>query len=801
MPISTGIAVGEEVSREQFAANVTRWGRLLDSAQQEVGRDNVTRERLDQIRENLSKIEAEADILRDETSAHLRPLRNELSALGAAPTDDEPPEAAAIAIQRARILEDISLQTSKLKQIELALSRVKELETQVINVNRERRLANILTVSPFPLAPSTIEKAFPEFLEVIRLIATSPRIWWSTLTQSELEGHLLLKLAFRIAIAVAIGWILRRMLFRWFSRDPSLSAPSYARRLSGAIGEGLANGVVPAMILAAFLPLASGDQSVLSGLFQASVVIFCIAAIFIILASALPRAVLAPDLPNWRLLPITPENSRYISRVTVVLAVVFAIDTFFLRIQPALARYASYQSSDELQSLYLFVTNILEAIGVLSLCRAKIWQSDSTAPGISATQPAIMPPRPWRLWWIIRYLTAILAAITLLSSLFSYLILGAQLINSLVVSGAILGGLFLLRGLGREIIGAILRTALFRKSIGLEHATRKLLKFWIRAAFDLLVMVIGFVLISPLWGLPFGEVMRVTVTVLKGVQIGSVTISPGDVLVAIAVFLVILLVTRFIQRLLSEQVLPNTRMDSGVQNSLTAGTGYIGLTIAATLSITTLGLDLSNIAIIAGALSVGIGFGLQNIVNNFVSGLILLIERPIKVGDWIVIAGHEGFVKNIKVRATEIETFQRASIIIPNSDLVANAVTNWTHKDRYGRVEVLVSAAYGSDVDKVMETLMTCLREHERIMTWPEPQVIFQDFAESSLNFEARGFIAQVEWKVVVASELRVAINRAFVEAGIEIPFPQRDINIKDMDRLEKALSNREALPPQEQSQ
>ena len=802
VPIPTGVAAANEVSQEPFAANVTRWNRLLDSAQQEVSRNNITRERLNQIRENLSNIESEAEAHRDETSANLEPLRDKLATLGAAPKEDEPPEPDAIAVQRSQILTDISLQTSKLKQIELTLSRVKELETQAINIARERRLAGILTVSPFPLAPSTIEKAVPEFLDVVRLIATSPRIWWSTLTQSELEAHLLLKLAFRVAIAIALGWIMRRLLFRWFSRDPSLSDPSYARRLSGAIGEGLANGVVPAMILAAFLPLASGDQSVLSGLFQASVILFCIVAIFVILASALPRAVLAPDLPNWRLLPITPENSRYISRVTTALAVVFAIDTFFLRIQPALARYASYQSSDELQSLYFFVTNIFEAIGVLCLCRAKIWQADASAPGVNASQQkSALQSGPWRLWWIIRYLTAILAIVTLLSSLFSYLILGAQLINSLVVSGAILGGLFLLRGLGREAIGAVLRTELFRESIGLEHATRRLLKFWIRAAFDLLVLVAGFIMISPLWGLPFGDVSRIAITVLKGVQIGSVTISPGDVLVAIVVFLVILLVTRFIQRLLSEQVLPNTRMDSGVQNSLTAGTGYIGLTIAATLSITTLGLDLSNIAIIAGALSVGIGFGLQNIVNNFVSGLILLIERPIKVGDWIVISGHEGFVKNIKVRATEIETFQRASIIIPNSELVSNAVTNWTHKDRYGRVEVLVGVAYGTDVEKVMEILLTCLREHEKIMTWPEPQVIFQDFADSSLNFEARGFIAQVEWRVIVASELRVAINRAFIEAGIEIPFPQRDINIKDMDRLEKALISREGPSPSEQKQ
>lgn len=785
-------------AQEAFEESAAQWSRLLDSIQEEVAQDSITQERLDQIRNSLSTIRAEAEVLRDEAEGSLVPLRNKLDALGPRPEETEPPEPEAIAVEREATLTGISAETAKLTQIELALSRVNDIEAAAISIIRDRRIADILTVSPFPLAPRTIEKAVPEFVEILRLIAESPVVWWQSLRENELAGQLFAKLAFQLTIAIAIGWAARRLLFHWFARDAALERPSYARRLSGAIGEGLANGVVPAMILAAFLPQALGDQSLLSGLFQNVAVIFCIAAIFVVLASALPRAVLAPDLPNWRLLPLKPENARYISRVTPILAIVFAVDAFFVGIQPGLAQYALFQASEEQRSLYLFITNVLEAIGVLCLCRASLWRADGTAHGVNAEQARESQQRPWHFWWAIRYAAALLAAITLLSSFFSYVVLGAQLINSLVLSGAIVGGLFLLRGLGREFIGAVLRTELLRTSVGLAHSTRKLLKFWLRAAFDLMIVVTGFILISPLWGLPFGDVARGVVSVLRGVKIGSVTISPGDVLVAIVVFLVILLITRFVQRLLSEQVLPNTRMDSGVQNSLTAGTGYLGLTIAATLAITTLGLDLSNIAIIAGALSVGIGFGLQNIVNNFVSGLILLIERPIKVGDWIVIGQNEGFVKNIKVRSTEIETFQRASIIIPNSELVSNAVTNWTHKDRYGRVEVVVGVAYGSDVDKVMEILMSCLKENEKIMSWPDPQVIFQDFADSSLNFEARGFISQVERRIIVASELRVAINRAFSEAGIEIPFPQRDVNIRDIERLENALTSRQGTTPGE---
>jgi small-conductance mechanosensitive channel len=231
---------------------------------------------------------------------------------------------------------------------------------------------------------------------------------------------------------------------------------------------------------------------------------------------------------------------------------------------------------------------------------------------------------------------------------------------------------------------------------------------------------------------------------------------------------------------MTERIFPQTGLDAGVRNSLSAGFGYVGIAIAAMLAVSALGLDLANIALIAGALSVGIGFGLQNIVNNFVSGLILLIERPIKVGDWINVGGHEGHVKQINVRATEIETFQRASVIVPNSELLSTAVINWTHKDSYGRAEVSVGVAYGSDVEKVIKILRACLDGHKEILTWPEPSVIFQNFGDSSLDFTVRGYIANVELRIFVQSELRVAIDRAFAEAGIEIPFPQRDVHIKN---------------------
>ena len=197
------------------------------------------------------------------------------------------------------------------------------------------------------------------------------------------------------------------------------------------------------------------------------------------------------------------------------------------------------------------------------------------------------------------------------------------------------------------------------------------------------------------------------------------------------------------------------------------------------MAVTSAGLDLSSLAIVAGALSLGIGFGLQNIVSNFVSGLILLVERPIKVGDWIIVGGAEGLVKRISVRATEIETFQKQSIIVPNSELINSQVSNWTFKAKSGRCDILVGIAYGSDVRLAESILYEIAHNHAMVQKKPEPKVWFLDFGQSSLDFRLQMFLYDITNAPIVGTEVRFEILRRFAEAGIEIPFPQRDVNLR----------------------
>jgi small-conductance mechanosensitive channel len=781
-------------TQRPFATVVSEWDQSLELVSRELLRPELPEARAMTLRDRLAAIRQEARQVQAESEAQLKPLHSKLGALGPAPQEGAAPESAEIAKERQTILEDIAFYEGRIKQAALIIKRADDLTEEMRTRSLDMMVEHLLKSFPLPFLPGAIAEAVPEFLDRLAEIARAPADWWNGLPAHQRQPGSFGFLALIVILAAALGLAMRFALIRWLGRDPRIEQPSYARRLYGALAEGLANGMLPALFFGALLYRVNSEAAIVSGFFASVISAACGALILFVLAWALPRAVLAPELPSWRLVNITAGNALRVSRLVTVLAGVFALDLFLENAARDL------EVSDALASVYLFVTNTLEAGLVLALLRRPLWapseETLESSPEEGGARPATEGAQRRNLFWLaLRLAVGIMAIATIVSSLIGYANLGAYLVKILLLSTLIIGGLVLLRGLARELIGALLRSRFLREQLALGHGTRQILKFWIRSFLDLALCIAGVLLVLPLWGIPLNDILDWTWKALEGFQFGDVRISVAEILAAIAVFVVAVVVTRLLQRVLSERVLPHTSLDSGLRHSLSTGFGYLGLIVAAALGIAALGLDLTNLALIFGALSVGIGFGLQHVANNFISGLILLIERPIKVGDWVVVGANEGYVKRINLRATEIETFQRASIVIPNSEIVSTAVVNWTHRDRYGRVDVPVGVAYGSDVELVTETLERCLRENKDVVDWPAPYVLFRGFGESALEFSARGFIANIEYVYGVQSALLTAIDKAFREAEIEIPFPQRDLHLKNLDQLAEALRGRRPGP------
>jgi potassium-dependent mechanosensitive channel len=295
----------------------------------------------------------------------------------------------------------------------------------------------------------------------------------------------------------------------------------------------------------------------------------------------------------------------------------------------------------------------------------------------------------------------------------------------------------------------------------------------VRALFVLVVLALAI----GRWEVAAGDLLDAIKDVSLGIRIGDFTISFGAVFGAVALFLIIAGLTRLLQRWLENEVMPHTAIEPSLRMSIVTIIGYVGFVIAVVVALGEIGIDPQKIALVAGALSVGIGFGLQSIVSNFVSGLILLAERPIRVGDQIVVKGDEGFVRRISVRATEIETFDKASVIIPNSELITGVVKNWTHTNTLGRLNIKVTTSYDCDAGKVIETLKACIAAHPDVLKQPPPAVQLTEFGASALMFDIFCIVPNLGERGRIKSEIQVAILREFRAAGIDMT-PAQDVRL-----------------------
>jgi potassium efflux system protein len=515
------------------------------------------------------------------------------------------------------------------------------------------------------------------------------------------------------------------------------------------------------------------------------------AAILVVSAGfGFTRAILAPGRPDWRIAKIADAPAIFLSRRSLVLVLFLGLG-FFLEGLTEQASFAApvILATTGLVSLFFAVTLIVAMRRIRLMLAGQAAAADGSAPGEQF--------RFVRSGAIVVALTgmAILGAL-----IFGYLPFAWFLSKQVVWTALILTAFALIANL-LDALGSTYFSPASPASARLAQLDgvnpQWMLQFGIVlvSAAKLLVAIAGLLLIAAPWGVgSVGFVGKIR-TALTGFNIGGLSISLTDIVFVVLLFAAGIGLTRALQGWLRHRYLPLTDIDPGLQTSIVTATGYLGFIAAVTVAFGAVGIDLSQLALVAGALSVGIGFGLQSIVSNFLSGLILLAERPIKAGDWIIVGTEEGTVKKINVRATELQTFDRATVIIPNSDLISGTVKNWVLGGTMGRVSIVIGVAYGSDADEVREILIGCAADHPLVISYPEPRVLFLDFGDSALMFRLDAYLADISNGFGTRSDIRFEILKRFREAGIEIPFPQRDVNLRLTDDSDGLIDKMRGAP------
>jgi potassium efflux system protein len=732
---------------------------------------------LDPIRASLDQVEAAARRGRlgvqalTDLSQRLAPLREQLrdkitdleprlaeldarlKGLGAPPAKDAPAEDGAIATERTRLNQQRGEIDTAIRQAQLLQTRTEQLGNLLSDRRRSAYAETLFRRSPNVLDPyfwRDVVTAIPDYAGRILRLATDGASY--ARDRGGLARMASAGLALAGLCAFSFGFV------RWWRRvNPVMRVGArYGNALAALLVFARSALVAP---LAVFVVLELLDQfDLVAPAFDRIIRNLIVGVAIAALARAAALSVLAPDSPARRLVSFDDATASWLAshliwggRLFGAMIVLRAVNR---TIDPA-------QAVDDATRMLL--AGIIAALLVHLLIGRREADEGETAgrsiPGM-------------------RLLAWVVVAAIVIALLTGYASFASFIGGRVVFTVALVATLYLLLVVTDAVINRTLSAESpsgrrIAHQLGIEARRIGLIGKMTSGVVRVLFVLIVLALAIGRWEVAAADLFEAIKGAAFGIRIGDFTISFGAVIGAIVFFVAIIALTRLVQRWLETEVMPHTAIEPSLQLSIVTILGYVGFILAIIVALGEIGIDPQKIALVAGALSVGIGFGLQSIVSNFVSGLILLAERPIRVGDQIVVKGDEGFVRRISVRATEIETFDKASVIIPNSELITGVVKNWTHANTLGRLNIKVGVGYEADAEKVMAILNTCVAEHPGVLQQPPPTILLTELGSAAINFEVFCIVPNLGDRGRVKSEIQLAILRRFRADGIPLSPPQ----------------------------
>jgi potassium-dependent mechanosensitive channel len=768
--VGAGAAFGQTAPPPQrpFAQLIDVWTRQLDRVATRTEQANLLPVEIDTLREQVADVRAAASAAAAIARNDLADTKKLLAPLELKPGSEPVAETDAVKADRARLTELASVSESQVKQCEVIIARADQLTERMTKLRGQVMLDALLHRDVSPLSPDVWRQLGPQFKTAVQTLSAAVAAWGhdglSALSSGDQD---LASLAFWAVVTVLLWW-LGRFLRRRFGRGEATEPGQRDRTIAATVdGVGLVLVPILAVWLVGKLVAATAPPPPIDVLVPDLI----IRVIVFLLVVGLTATALSPRRPAWRVLPFSTESAHELSRaVRRLMAVGLSIEFVYV----VLTRGAGDRTA--LASVGALVLAAVVALLTLPALSNRAWHAAPAEGGVASGsgQPRMIGGT----WWsIVRLLLSVLVLSAIVFALLGYATLAAHLHNA-IFSTALMIAIVVL---AHRLVGDLLEEAAapdtppgrwVRHRLGLAPDSTLRGQHLMMLVFDLFLVLLLAVGIPAAWSVDTDAIVDGAGQLMRGVKVGNVTISLGNVGMAIAAFVVCMVLARLVRTIVRDRVLPTVDAPLPLRQSIDAGLNYVGVILALVIGIGVLGVDFTNLAIVLGALSVGIGLGLQNIANNVISGVILLVERPIKAGDWVSVAGHEGFVRRINIRATEMETFQRTHVIMPNSMFLQNPVVNRTYADTSSRVEIKLTVGLATDVSAMEGLLREAALGHPRVLRVPAPIVRFERITPSGLDFELFVFVSRLEDRLVVTNDLNQAILAKLIESGILDPKP-----------------------------
>ncbi len=682
-------------------------------------------------------------------------IKNRLTELGDPPGEGQPPEADIVVQERKQLTAERSMINALTGEAEDLSIGATNLSNQITEMRRK-----LFAETLFRRSDVSLEMFDVAGTAFVTEVSSLDKVFGSWIKFGLRYKRLPLFSAVLLSLTAALVFLVGgyRLFGHYIRRDEGIDPP-YITRLSFAFWSTMVQTIsLGAFLVTSFFFLDNFNilRSDVAPII-ASILGFVGVVYFV---WKLTLAVFSPTRHDWRLVRVSNAGARHLCWAILAMAMVSALDYVLNAISAGLGSPVILTVAKSFTTS--FIVGVL--LVVMSFFRPILAENgDPEANG-----------RPWPR--ALRILLRLIGFGLIFACLTGYIGLARFLASQIILTGAVVATMYIgfLSGKAVSKRNSFAETKLGRnlqEKRGLGPVALDQIGLVAGLGIYAVALVTGVPLILLSWGFKTGDLEQWAFRLFTEIRVGSMTISLFGIVGGILIFALGFLITRWLQKWLDNNVMERSQVDTGVRNSVKTGIGYLGIAMAGLFGISAAGIDLSSFALVAGALSLGVGFGLQNIVSNFVSGLILLVERPFKVGDWVVTGTTEGFVKRISVRATEIETFQRQSIMVPNSLFINASVGNWTHRNKLGRADISVVVNYDSDPRRIMELLTEIAESHSKVLRNPAPMAVFSAFGETTMTFELRAYLADIVNGGSVRNDLRLAIYERFRAEGLGMPF------------------------------